>query len=503
MAHLHADGFDFYASVADLTLRWDTQSANALVSGSSTAFNTGQAVQFTANTNLTKTLPSNEGTVFVTLRHYQAGGTSGTAGQVLLLQDGAGVQCSIRWNEDGSVEALSGGSTTAGGGTSLGKATGAFSTAAWDSWQIKVVIGAAGSIEIRKNGGATPVLSVTGNTRAGTANSYCNKALLGATTGANAHRVDDVFLCSGSGAAPNDWPGDLRCLTLAPNAAVQAQFAVASSALPQAHGTNVAASLSLATNTLYFVPVTIANGGTASSIGLQFNTGLTGSANAALYDATGPGGGPGAKLAEATAVTNPGGNNIGVTFALTSPVAVARGQVVWIATMASAGTFALRQSGLSNVGYSQAQAYGAGFPATAAANAITGSTFYAWVNVTATTNLGAVQDTTQDGDASYVYSSTVGQEDLYGFPTLASQGISPVAIAGVVPFAVARKSDSGARTLSVRAKSGATDAAVVTDSAPSLSYKFEGAFLATDPATGAAWTASGVNALQVGVKVDA
>ena len=132
------------------------------------------------------------------------------------------------------------------------------------------------------------------------------------------------------------------------------------------------------------------------------------------------------------------------------------------------------------------------FPASAVSTAFTANTG---------TNLAAVQSA--NGDTSYVSSSTVGAEDLYGFATLASLGVSPSAIIGVQPFAVARRTDAGARTMSLRAKSGATDASVVADAAMPTSYKCESAFLAVDPATSAAWTTGGVDALAVGVKIDA
>src|SRR5205085_5953791 len=95
-----------------------------------------------------------------------------------------------------------------------------------------------------------------------------------------------------------------------------------------------------------------------------------------------------------------------------------------------------------------------------------------WANTGGASSLVSMQ--TNDGDTSYVYSSTVGQEDLYTFPTLASAGITPLVITGVVPFAICKRSDSGSRTVSVRCKSGATDAAVLTDAAVPLTDAFRG-----------------------------
>lgn len=351
MAFLFADGMDWLAAAADITMRWDTASGsgNAIVAAANTAFGVGQAFQFPASgsNTLAKAWGSNDATIFGTIRRKQAGGTSGVAYFMVQFVETASIQCTIRWNEDTSITVASG----AAGGTVIGSvAAGAFSVNSWDSWQFKVVIhNTAGSVEIRKNGSATPILSVTNvNTRAGSANAYANKIQVGESAASTTtHQFDDFLLCSSTGAAPNDWTGDLRGYTEAPSGTAQSQWA----------------------NT----------GGASSLVSVQTN----------------------------------------------------------------------------------------------------------------------------DGDTSYIASSTVAQEDLYTFPTLASASISPVTIAGVVPFAICKRSDSGARTVSVRCKSGATDTAVLTDAAVPLTYAFRGTMQATDPNTGAAWTTAGVNGMSAGVKIDA
>jgi hypothetical protein len=63
-----------------------------------------------------------------------------------------------------------------------------------------------------------------------------------------------------------------------------------------------------------------------------------------------------------------------------------------------------------------------------------------------------------------------------------------------------RKTDSGARTVSVQIKSGTTEVSG-TAQAPGTSYIYFGAYADTDPNTGAAWTATGVNSLSAGAKI--
>jgi hypothetical protein len=69
-------------------------------------------------------------------------------------------------------------------------------------------------------------------------------------------------------------------------------------------------------------------------------------------------------------------------------------------------------------------------------------------------------------------------------------------------FAMAEKSDSGARNGQIRVKSGATEVGGA-DTALSTSYGWLTRVDTVDPNTGAPWTAAAVNALQVGPKVTA
>jgi hypothetical protein len=79
---------------------------------------------------------------------------------------------------------------------------------------------------------------------------------------------------------------------------------------------------------------------------------------------------------------------------------------------------------------------------------------------------------------------------------------TPASIFGVQSSVYARKVDSGARELITPVRSGTTD----SDSATNVlatSYLYYTELHATDPDTAAAWTISGVNAVEVGQKVEA
>jgi hypothetical protein len=97
----------------------------------------------------------------------------------------------------------------------------------------------------------------------------------------------------------------------------------------------------------------------------------------------------------------------------------------------------------------------------------------------------------------YVGASTSGNTDTYALADLPAgvTDIRAVQICGSIA-----KSDAGSVTPQLVMRSGGTDYAG-SSLVPSTTYRTELMFRETDPATSAAWTASGVNALQIGVKV--
>jgi hypothetical protein len=126
------------------------------------------------------------------------------------------------------------------------------------------------------------------------------------------------------------------------------------------------------------------------------------------------------------------------------------------------------------------------------------SSIQVWGNVTGmTTNYTELYEVPPGGDLSYVTSSTVGAEDRYNFASLSS---TPANIAGVKVSALLRKTDVGARTITLQLKSGSTEVTGSSQS-PATSYAYFSAYQDTDPNTSAAWTASGVNSLSAGTKV--
>ena len=212
---LLGDSFDFYSSVSDISQRWQVNNFSSLLPATNTAFESGQAVA-AYNTGVIGTASfttgSNESTVYGSIRlksRTVSGSTSGYSGFRMALEflDGTNAQCSLVFQGDGTVYVKSGGID----GTNLGTYSGVFAYDTWDSYQFCVVFSTtAGSVQLRKDGSTTPVCTLTNvNTQAGSGNSYANAISL-AAEGGSPFQLDDLFLSSGSGAAPNGWLGDLR-----------------------------------------------------------------------------------------------------------------------------------------------------------------------------------------------------------------------------------------------------------------------------------------------------
>lgn len=120
-----------------------------------------------------------------------------------------------------------------------------------------------------------------------------------------------------------------------------------------------------------------------------------------------------------------------------------------------------------------------------------------WLPLSGTDNFAMVDDSPIDGDATYVSGSAIGDFDLYDL-----ENYTPVTatVNAVNQLVWARKTDATTRTMNLTTKSGST----TTDSAAITlltSYAGYSRIYNTDPNTSAAWTISGINALQIGQKV--
>jgi hypothetical protein len=115
----------------------------------------------------------------------------------------------------------------------------------------------------------------------------------------------------------------------------------------------------------------------------------------------------------------------------------------------------------------------------------------------ANTNWQEVSETAMDGDTSYNFSDTAGQQDLFNFAALT--GVIDQIVAVQIKGAY-RKSDAGTRVLQQQLLSGTTQSGGA-QTYFGLSYAYVTDTYPNDPNTGVGWTLAAVNALQAGYKL--
>jgi hypothetical protein len=490
MAWMWSDSFDFYASTSDLVANtWDSNSGNSI--SSTTRFSQGQALQVNGGGAIAKNNLSSEGTIWINLALYwtTAGftGTNANGFFITLRDTVSNNQVTIHFAGDGNVYVRTGGTA----GAIVGTWTAPWTVNAWHHFQIKVIIhNTAGEVHIRKNGDPSDSFSVTGiNTRGGSTNNTANSVSI---TGANfAVIMDDFLMFSSSGAAPNDWVGDVRSVQLMPTAnTAQKDFTPITTTREIGATIN---TLARSAGVEYWYSDTPTENGTITSLAISLNAAVTGHMKMGVYSSD-SGGNPNALLGTSNEVTNPAsGSN---TFTFSSPVAITAGTKYWYAVHSDVA-FTFKTSNSSPAAFSLVRAYASGLidPATGLTGA--GALQADIVVSVLRANFDLVRETTEDGDTTYVFDSTAGHYDLYDLQDLA---VTPSSIVGVCARQFARKTDAGTRSGTTTVKSGATTQDQATF-AQSTSYQYLNSFMATDPNTSTAWTAAAVNALQVGPKV--
>lgn len=513
VAWAFGDGFDAYREIGDAILGyWDSgTTANSALGqlnsgrfiGSRSLF-MGTGGSATVAT-LVKSSGSNDTTHHISVAHIaRVGALSGTAtGWWFTFSDGTTAQCSIFFKNNGDIILAAGTST----GSVLATYSSAFTANVWNYFEFEVVINnSTGSFKVRKNGNVSDDFSATGlNTRA-SANNYANKLSVGALNTSSGGTIDDLLWRSDSTVA---WVGDIRCFTRMPTADSSVQFTPSSASLaitPFVQGT----TQTITTGRGYYAPFVATASGTLASVVLSLAAGFTGNIKLTLFNDSGLAASvPTTIVGSATTVTNPtSGNN---TFTFGSPPAVVQGTLYWVGidsdttTSSALNTTTSITSGLpptgayANSGLTSTTAY-ASFPA--ANPSISGvNAFIFTANITPTTanNAMLVGEVIEDQAGTYVSDSTVNHADFY---TPSSIGATPSSVVCVTTRALCQKSDAGTRNIAVQIKSGSNTS---TGSSTALNTTWGWIFKTdqTDPDTGVAWTATGVNNATFGPKLTA
>lgn len=124
--------------------------------------------------------------------------------------------------------------------------------------------------------------------------------------------------------------------------------------------------------------------------------------------------------------------------------------------------------------------------------------FADFANTGGASNDASVADAQQNGDTSYVSSSTIGQHDSY---VLADLSGSPTILAAA-PFYCAKKTDAGTRKFKPGLRISSTNY-LGTEQSPGTSYRYFMDPQLVSPATATAFTASEINGLELVEEISA
>lgn len=509
---LFGDGFDLYtATIAEAYIGgtyWDSSAAAQFELSSPGRFSGSRGLLTTAVTSatvagLTKSSGSNDAIHHLVLATQITTTLTGTTNQVwFTLYDGSTAQCSVVFRSDGAILLTSGASN---GATLATYASALTAASTWYAFEIEIVINnTTGSIAVRKNGNTSNDFSATAlNTRGGTANNYANKLSVGsARTSPGCQHIDDLLWRSDPSAVA--WVGDIRCWTRTPASDSSAQWTRSASVVAQApfvQGTTA----TITNGAARYSPFTATCSGTVGTVTLSLALGYTGNLKCTIFNDSGSTA-PGTVLGSATTLNNPVLGNNTITFA--SPPSITRGTAYWIGFDADTTTSVAANVSTSAAG---AGAYGqsgvtavvsyASFPTATPSVTPAAPCNIFTLNITPTTvsNAMLVSEAPQDGTGTYLLDSTVTDADFYVPGAIT---VTPAATVAVVTRGLFQKSDAGTRNVAVQVKSGATTSAG-TSTALNTTWGWVYKTDQTDPDTGVAWTATGVNNLTFGAKTTA
>ncbi len=489
MADIFWDGFDKYGPVncqpqySSMGSEWTT-----LPTGSGASFVAGRftgslALQINYGYTAGRTLPGNYARLIGGIALQPT--LSNNSG--IQFTDGATNQCSVGFNAQGKLVLWQG----ALGGTQVAISSSAITANTWHYVEWDLTFASSGAYTVWLDG--VQVFTGTGNLKS-SSNAYANAVVLYGYS----CTFDDMYLFDNTGTVNNAARGDSRVETLFPTADASVAFTPVQGVIG-AYYNLTGNTGGMSANQMVLRKYTVPVAGTLSSLGVMpQSTSAGANFKPAVYaDNAGT---PGTLLTSGSQVTGCT-SGTAVTLTLTTPQTLTAGAAIWLGYLTDTSLTMQRQDNNSfqtNAGYTASVTYSSGAPSTAPSMTSGQASVQIWGNVTSiSTNYSENNLLPPGGDLSCVTASTVGAEDRYSFGSLSS---TPTSIAGVKVSALVRKTDSGARTVSVQLKSGSTEVSG-TAQAPGVSYTYQALYQDTDPNTSAAWTASGVNSLSAGAKV--
>jgi hypothetical protein len=500
MAFFFGDGFDLYAACADASLNyWDSASLfptnSSLVAG---RFSGSRAWSWGSSSTLVKASSVNDAVHHFVLAYLVTAVPSGTGnGFYIQLFDGTTAQCSVVFRTDGSIQLVLGGPTS---GNVLASYAGAVNTAnVWFTFEIEVVISNTnGSITVRKNGNTSNDFFLGSLDTQTSANAYANKMQLGSSSSYTIY-LDDFLWRSDAAAVP--WVGDVRCFTRTPASDVSVQLSRTTAPVNQLVFGPIGVANAFPNGVCRYVLFTANYSGLVTGVIVNCNIsggGGFGHLKAALFSNSSNT--IGTLLATSAEFTDPAAAMVQLTFP--TPARVTVGQTYWLGINQDANiTYnVINSSSVPATCIQVTQPY-ASWPISVPGGTISNfNIFSPTIVYTPEINADVVSEVQQDALASYVFSSTNGQADLYAISSISA---APANIIGVTTRGLFQKTDAGTRNATVQLKSGATTVQGANTPLNNSVWGWIARNDLVDPATGAAWTAAGVNGVSIGPVITA
>lgn len=442
---------------------------------------------------VSKTLPANYSRLIGGIR-ISPSAISTDVSRLVQFTDVATPQCSIRIEINGTFTLAAGnytGSAIATSTTSITQNSNHFLE--WD-----ITFGSSSAYHLYLDG--VSILSGTGATKQ-TSNSYANVFVVGNNAGSSAGSTtfDDLYLFDTSTSFNNTVLNtNPVIITQFPTSDTQTQFTNVANILGNYYSATTNAG-TINSNSINLRKYTAPAGCTINSVSLvPLTTSGTAKFKGVLYaDSTGA---PGSRLSTGTEVV---GCTSGATLTLplSTPTALTGAVSYWVGWITDTSINLQITDSVSSNGFAASNTYTSGAPSSAPAMTGSLASFTVWGNCTgATTNWESVANNPAPGDIGSISASTVSDEDLYGFPSLAAgiTSVYTVAVKGNI-----KKSDTGSRTISLRVNSSATDSGgTLTGQAPATTYGWMTSLFDVDPHTSTTWGISAVNAATSGIKID-
>ncbi|MDE3016282.1 MAG: hypothetical protein KGI29_05090 [Pseudomonadota bacterium] len=493
MVEIFWDGFDkygpanMYTNYSTMGDEWTSVPSGGyglLVAG---RFSNSLALNLTYGYTASRTLPSNYSRLIggVAMQPSLAGNCG------VIFTDVGTDQCSVGFNSSGKLVLWQGGL----GGTQIAISSASITANSWHYVEWDLTFASSGTYTVWLDG--VQVFTGSGNLKT-SSNSYANSLILYGSSSGTGGNFDDMYLFDSTGSTNNAQRGDSRVETLYPTADASVAFSPSQGAIGAYYSLQGLTGY-MSANILFLRKFTAPVSGTLNSISIMPQASSSGANfKPAVYADNS--GSPGTLLSGGSTVTGCT-SGTALTLPLTTAQSLTAGTSYWIGYVTDTSLAMQRQDAtgfVTSAGYTASITFSSAPPSTAPSMSSGQYSVQVWGNVTGmSTNYSETNEVPAGGDLSCVTSSTVGAEDRYNFGSLSS---TPANIAGVKVSALLRKTDSGARTVTVQLKSGSME---VTGSSqtPTTSYLYFANYQDTDPNTSAAWTASGVNAVSAGAKI--